>query len=142
MATDVRNQAEESVPSLVTGIVGDVQHLISQQVQLARAEIKTDLNRLKEAAALLVPGAGLLLTALIVLSLMLVHLFHTLTAPAGTDPASVPLWVWHLIVGAVLAVGGGALCFAAKKQLDAVNPATGPTAQALQQNVQWMSNPK
>jgi len=126
----------------MSGIVSDVQNLIKQQVQLTRAEITTDLRKVREAAALLIPGAGLLIVSLIALTLMLAHLLHTVTSPAGTDPASVPLWVCYLIVGVVLAVVGGVLVFLGKKQLDSVNPLTGPTAQALEEDMKWMSNPK
>jgi hypothetical protein len=124
------------------GIVNDVQALISQQVQMTRAEIKSDLRKLWEAGALFAPGVGLLVVSAIVLSLMLAHLLHALTAPAGTDPASLPLWACYGIVGVVLAVVGGALAFMGKKTLDSVNPMSGPTAQSLEENMKWMSNPK
>jgi len=142
MATDIRNEAGGSVPSLMSGIVGDVEHLIQQQVQLTRAEIKADVGRLKESAALLVPGVGLIFVGVIALSWMLVYLLHALTSPAGTDPASVPLWGCFGIVGVLLAIGGTALLFAGKNKFDSVNPMTGPTAQALEEDVRWMKNPK
>jgi heme A synthase len=126
----------------MSGIVSDVQRLIQQQVQLTRAEIKMDFGRLKEAAALLVPGVGVFTVSLISFALMLAHLLHTLTSPAGTDPASFPLWACFGVVGVLLAIAGGALVFAGKKKFDSVNPMTGPTAQALEEDVQWMSNPK
>jgi len=142
MATDVQNSVEQNVPSLMSGIVSDVHDLIQQQVQLTRAEIKTDLRKLTEAAALALPGVGVLLVSLAVLALMLAHLLHTLTSPVGTDLASVPLWGCYGLVGLLLAVVGGALLFAGKSKLDSINPLTGQTAQSLEENIKWMSNPK
>jgi uncharacterized membrane protein len=124
------------------GIVSDVQTLFEQQVRLTRAEITTDLRKFREAGALFAPGAGVLVVSLVVLALMLAHLLHALTSPAGTDPASLPLWVCYAIVGVVLAIVGGALVFLGMKKLDSVNPLAGPTAQALEEDIQWMSKPK
>ena len=69
------------------------------------------------APALLVPGVGLIFVGVLALSWMLVYLLHTLTSPAGTDPASVPLWGCFGIVGVLVAIGGAALLFAGKKNL-------------------------
>jgi len=142
MATDVQNPVERDVPSLMSGIVGDVQNLIKQQVQLTCSEIQTDLRKFREAAALLIPGVGMLIVCLVAVALTLAHLLHTLTAPAGTDPASIPLWGCYAIVAVVLAIGGGALVFLGVKRFDTVNPLNGPTAHALEEDMKWMSNPK
>ena len=50
MATEVQNQSEQSVAALVGGIVGDVQDLIKQQLELTRKEIEADLRKTREAA--------------------------------------------------------------------------------------------
>jgi len=65
-----------------------------------------------------------------------------MTSPAGADPASVPLWGCFGLVGVALAISGGALIFAGMKRFDSVNPLTGPTAQALEEDMKWMNNPK
>jgi uncharacterized membrane protein YidH (DUF202 family) len=125
------------------GIVSDIQALIQQQVRLMRAEVAQDLHKFRRAVALLAPGVGVLVSSAFVLALMLAHLIHWLTTPAGMDDhASMPLWVCYLIVGVVLAIVGGVLVFLGKKQVDSVNPLSGPTAQTLEENIQWMSNPK
>lgn len=142
MATDVQNPTERDVPSLMSGIVGDVHALIQQQVQMTRAEINSDLRKLWEAAALFIPGVGVLLVSLIAFSLMLAHLLHALASPAGTDPASVPLWGCFGIVGTATAAVGVALAFLGQKKLETINPMAGPAAQALEENVKWMTNPK
>jgi hypothetical protein len=124
------------------GIVSDIQTLIQQQVRIMRAEVGEDLRKFRQAVTYVAPGAGVLVLGAFVLALMFAHLIHWLTAPAGADPASVPLWLCYLIVGIALAIIGGALIFLGKKQIDSVNPMSGPTAQTLEENVRWMSNPK
>jgi len=147
MATEVHNHTEQqSLTSLVTGIVSDFQDLVKQQLQLTRREIEADLRKTREAASLWALGLGVLFLGAIVLCLMLVHLIHWLAIPATAaglaDPASLPLWACYLIVGAVLAGSGIGLVLAGKKKLDAVHPLDNPATQALKENVQWLSTPK
>jgi hypothetical protein len=142
MATEVHNHAEPSLSSLLGGIVNDVQDLVKQQFKLARHEIEADLRKSKEGASILALGVGFVLLGAIMLCLMLAHLMHWLASPSTMDPASLPLWACHAIVGAVLLVPGGFLIVAGKKKIEQINPVQNPATQALQENVQWMTNPK
>jgi hypothetical protein len=147
MATEVQNHPEQqSLTSLVTGIVNDFQDLVKQQLQLTRREIEADLRKTREAASLWALGLGVLFLGAIVLCLMLVHLIHWLAIPAAVagaaDPAYLPLWVCYLIVGAVFAGSGVGLVLAGKKKLDSVHPLDNPATQALKENVQWLNTPK
>ncbi len=145
MATEVQNhQDNASVATLVSGIVTDVQDLIKQQLQLTRKEIEADFRKTREAASVLILGIGLFSLGGIALVLMLAHLIHRLTLPAGQvhsfDPATVPLWGCFGIVAAVFLVVGGALAFAGKKKFDSFNPLPDESAQALKENVEWIAN--
>jgi len=146
MATEVQNQPEQSVASLVGGIVGDVQDLIKQQIELTRKEIEADLRKTREAASLLFVGIGLSLFGCFAFCLMLAHLIHQLSTPADLralqDPAAIPLWGCYGIVTAVLLIGGGALAFAGKKKFDSFNPLPDESAQALKENIEWIANKK
>jgi len=146
MATEVQNQPEQqSLTTLVTGIVNDFQDLVKQQLQLTRREIEADLRKTREAASLWALGLGVVFLGAITLCLMLAHLIHWLAIPAtaaGYDPAAIPLWACYLIVGAVLVGGGGCLVLAGKKKIDSVHPLDNPATQALKENVQWLSTPK
>src|SRR5881394_4079841 len=110
MATEVQNHSEQSMASLVGGIVGDVQDLIKQQLALTRKEIEADLRKTREAATLLAVGIGTALFGLFAFCLMLAHVIHYLATPAAlrvtAEPAAVPLWGCYGIV-ALLLLGGG-----------------------------------
>ena len=118
---------------LVTGIINDAQELIKQQLALARHEIKEDFRKTKEAALSLALGGTIALLGGLLLGFMLVYLL------ALTD---LPLWACYGIVGGLLAVVGGVLVYMGKKELDSFNPLPEESAQALKENVQWITKPK
>jgi hypothetical protein len=143
MAVEVHAPPEgTSFTSLVKGIVNDVGDLIKQELRFARTEIKTDLRRTGEASRLLAIGIVSASLGLVLLLLMLVHLLHWLSVPAGAelDPARLPLWACYAIVGGLLTAGGAALAFAGKKKLDSFNPLPDETAKNVKENLEWIKN--
>jgi hypothetical protein len=58
MSSQVPTTSEPGFTSLLRGIVNDIGDLVKQQIQLARAEIKADLRKTREAVAFLALGAG------------------------------------------------------------------------------------
>jgi hypothetical protein len=146
MATEVQNHPEQSVTSLVGGIVNDVQDLIKQQIELTRKEIEADFRKTREAASLLFAGIGMALFGCFAFCLMVAHLIHQLTIRPDLqqwhDPAAIPLWGCYGIVAAVLLLGGGGLAFAGKKKFDSFNPLPDESAQVLKENIEWIANKK
>jgi hypothetical protein len=144
MATEVQNPNEQSVTTLVGGIVHDLQDLIKQQVQLTRQEIGEDFRKLREAASLLVVGLMLIIPGVLTLCLMLAHLIHWLAyrpdRPDQADPSYIPLWVCYLIASAVFLIVGGALAYLGKQRMDAIRVAP-ETTRALQENMEWRDPP-
>jgi hypothetical protein len=76
--------------------------------------------------------------------LMLAHLIHFLTIPAGyvSDTAAIPLWGCYGIVAAVFLVAGGCIAFVGKKKFDSFNPLPEESAQVLKENIEWIANKK
>jgi hypothetical protein len=138
MATEVHSPPETSVTRLVQGIVGDIGDLIKQQFQFAQAELKTDIHKTGETLRIFGIAVGVISLGLIVLSLMLVHLLHWLTLPTP-DPAGLPLWACHAIVGFLFVASGGILFFAAKHKLDSFNPLPDKTVETVKENLEWMT---
>ena len=136
MATDLHNEQSASVTSLVSGIVHDAQELMKQQFELLKAEVRDDFRKMRDASEMLGAGAGLALMGGILLSLALVYLLEFLFHP------HLPLWACFGIVALVFVVGGACLYFAGKRMLDKVNPLPEQTAEALKENVQWITKPK
>jgi uncharacterized membrane protein len=143
MATEVQNHpSDQSVTSLVGGIVSDVQDLVKQQMQLMRKEVESDLRKTAEAASLWVAGLVVLFFGGIMLCLMLALLLHWLTGPPALDPAALPLWGCFAIVGVILVIVGLGLFWAGKKMIASVHPLDNQATQALKENVQWLTTPK
>jgi len=126
---------QPSVASLVTGIVTDAQELIKQQIHMLRAEVKEDMSRSMAVARCMGASAGLLAVGALFLVIGLVPLLHDLVP-------SLPVWACWMIVGGVLCVGGLVAYFAGKRILDSYNPLPDKTMNALQENVQCLTNPQ
>jgi hypothetical protein len=143
MATEVQHPpTDQSMASLVTGIVSDFQDLVKQQLLLTRKEIEADLRKSAAAASISAAGLAALLLSGFTACLMLAHLIHWLASPAGTDTASIPLWVCYLIVCAVLGAVGWCLTLLGRKKFQSVHPLENPATEALKENVQWLTNQK
>jgi len=130
-------QSNESLTQLVSGIVGDAQTLMKQNLTLFRLEVKEDMRKTVAAMSSLAIGGVLLLIAGIVLSLMLVHLVD-----AMTDDSILSLWACYGLVGVGIAVIGGVLFAAGMWRFQSFNPLPDESARALQENVRWMTNSK
>jgi len=137
MATEVQNQSEESVASLMSGIAHDFGDLVKQQLRLTRQEIEADLRKSKEPAALLALGWALCLVGAFAVCLMLAHLFHWLGAPAGTDPSSLPLWASFAIAGSLFLIAGGVSIMVGRNKIETMAPPLQQTVQAMQENIEW-----
>jgi hypothetical protein len=143
MAHEVQTPPDEaSMTGLMRGIINDIGDLIRQEIKFARSEIKSDMRKTREAATVLALGAGTALLGLILLALMLVHLLHWLSLPAGTDLGAIPLWGCYGIVSAVFLVAGAALSYMGYSKFQSFNPMPDETAQSVKENVQWIANSK
>jgi len=135
MAEDLHRGSDPSVTTLVTGIIQDAQELIKQQVALVRTEIRDDFRKTKEGALSLALGLGVVALGALLLCFALVYLL------AWAVP-QVPIWVWFAVIGVLLGAGGGAMIYAGAKKFETFNPLPDQSAQALRENVQWLTNRK
>jgi len=144
MPNEVHTPPEPGLTSLVGGIINDFGDLIRQEIRFARAEIKSDLVKTREAVTLLGIGIGIASVAGLLLVWMLVHLLHWLTLPSGTtlDAATLPLWACFGIVGAALAVLGGIIIQTAVRKFHSFSMLPEQTAETVKENVQWIANSK
>jgi len=142
MSTQVPTTSEPGIGTLLRGIVNDIKDLFEQQMRFARAEIKADIRKSKEALTLLALGAGSAFVSVLFFGLMLVHLLHWLTAPPGTDRSSLPLWGCHAIVAGLFLVVGAGLFYSGRKMFDSFTPLPVETVQTAKENVEWITNSK
>jgi hypothetical protein len=124
----------QSITGLVSGILRDGEELIKQQVALARAEIKSDVQRGLRAAALLVVGVLALVPAVLLLCHMLVYLLN--------DQVGLSRWASFGIVGGSAAVVGAVLVAIGIQRLRSITPIPNQTVEEIKENVRWMTNPK
>jgi len=142
MATQVPTSSDPGFAALVRGIVNDFGDLVKQQIQFARAEIKEDFRKSKEACAFLALGAGSAFLAVLFFGLMLVHLLHWLTAPTGSDVSSLPLWGCHAVVSGLFFATGVGLLLTGKRIFDSFTPIPEQTIKTAKENVEWITNSK
>jgi len=142
MATDLHSPPEQSVVGIVTGIIDDFQTLVKQQMEMVRAEVRADWDKTKQAIWPIAVGIGLLLMGGILTCFMLVYLLWWATSPPNADPAGVPLWGCYGLFGAGFLIAGGAFLGAGIAKFHSFNPLPEKSAEALKENVKWLTNSK
>ncbi len=123
-------EREQSVSTIVSGIVADVQNLARQEVALAKQEIREELNTAKEAGTKLGIAIGVLAVGGLFL---LVALALGIAALLGWLP-----WTGFAIVGVVFAIVGYVLLSSAQKQVKQVNPVPQQTVDTMKENAEWI----
>jgi len=134
MATDLKPAPDASVTELVSGIVSDAQELIKQQFELLKHEVRDDLRKTRDAGLCIGFGALVGLVGMALLICMLVFMLHEL--------AGLPLWASYGIGAGVALLISGALISIGMYKFSSFNPLPDQTAQALKENVQWITQPK
>jgi hypothetical protein len=132
MADRIPADTSPSVSSLLTGIAGDLQTLVRQEVALAKAEIIREWDKAKAAAGAMAVGAAVLALGGLFLCLTVVAVLH--------EPVGLPWWASFLIVGGVLAGLGAVLFFTGRNKAAQVHVVPPQTAETLRENVQWIRN--
>ncbi|WP_203047365.1 phage holin family protein [Pimelobacter simplex] len=116
-----------SLGDIVGDIAGDLTTLVKQQLDLAKAEAKTE-------AAKAGKGAGLLTGAGVAGHLMLLFVSLALMFLLGS-------WMdlgWAaLVVGVLWALAAAVLALTGRRQLTTMNPTLETTQRTLKEDVQW-----
>jgi hypothetical protein len=123
-----------SMSALAGGIISDAQQLIRQEMMLARAEIRQEVDKAKAAALSLAVGGFIAVLGVILLCFGICYLITWATGGA------IPLFGSFLIIGGALAAGGGALLFLARSKASEINLVPPQTAESMRENVQWLKN--
>jgi len=124
----------QTVTGLVSGIVGDAQELLKQQVALVGAELKADFRRTVRAATLLAVGGLAAVPALFLLCNMFAFVLHEL--------AGLSLWASYGIVAAAFIALSAILIGVGIQRFRSFNPLPDQSVEAFKENVRWMTNPK
>jgi len=124
-ATD--QSSTESLGTIVTGIVQDLQDVVRGEVQLAKTELKEDASSLGKGAAMIAAGALVALVGFIFLMLGVTYLLNK----------SMQMWIAAGIVGVVLLLIGIVAAMAGKNTFSAANLKPTQTIDSLKEDQQW-----
>lgn len=119
----------ESLGTLVTGIVADLQDIVRGEVQLAKTELQEDASALGKGAAAIAVGALVALVGFIFLMLGVTYLLNK----------SLEMWLAAGIVGVVLLVIGIIAALVGKNQLSAASLTPKKTIESLKEDQEWAS---
>jgi hypothetical protein len=132
MPSQVEQDSQPGLTTLVSGIVHDAQDLIRQQLTLFQVEVKNDLRRTTAATLPVVAGIVVGLLAGIILA-------HALALGLQRLWPDLPLWGSYAIVGGILAVVGGAMIAWGIAKFKSFNPLPDQTVEGLKENLQWQT---
>jgi len=130
LAVQPQRDESPSIAQLLGGIIEDAQLLIRREIDLAKQEVVTELDKVKQGATSLGIGIGLATVGGIMLTLMLVYLLH--------EVAGLPLWGSYLIVGAVLGGVGAFMLMSGIKRMKQVDPIPHETIDSVKEDVAWI----
>jgi len=125
-----RTRDDGSVAQLISGIVGDAQVLVRQEIALARQEISEEIGNAKQAGIKLGVAGGVLAVGGLLLILAL--------AQGIADLFNWPTWAGYGLVGVVLAIAGYILFSAAQRQIKEVHPVPEQTVETMKENAEWI----
>jgi hypothetical protein len=120
-------QAERSVATLLSDIVGNLQQIVRAEVRLAKNEIREEARRLQRGAILLVAGGLLAAIALVVLLFAGVYALGQIW----------PLWLAALVVGGGTAVIGLITAWAGLRLIRHVTLPPPRSAAVIEGHIQW-----
>jgi uncharacterized membrane protein YqjE len=122
---------QESIGSLIRGILTDVQTLIREEIALARVEIREQAGRARTAALSFgIAGAALAFGAIFLLVAIALGIASLLGWPA---------WTGFLIVALLLCIGGYFTLASGRKQLARVHAVPEETVTTLKENSEWIA---
>jgi len=126
-----RDVTQSSVGELIGGVTSDLSALMRQELDLAKAELKTEVAKAGKGAGLL-GGAGYAgHLAVLFLSLTLMWALGDLFDQ----------FAWGAFVVAVIwAIAAAVLFVQGRQQMKRVNPKPQQTVETLKEDVQWAKN--
>ena len=121
------NDTDRPISSVLSDIVGNVQHIVRAEVKLAKAEVREEFGKAKRGMILL--AAGGMAAALAVVFILLAAVYALALVW--------PLWAAALVVGAGTALVGYAVVTTGIRQIRSVSLAPPRTVSTIQENIEW-----
>ena len=119
--------ADRSIATMVSDIIGDLQQIVRAEVRLARVEIREELTKAKRGAVLLLAGGVVVILAFGVGLLAAVYALEEVW----------PRWAAALAVAAAVAVVGATFAASGIKHIKGVTLPPQKTVSSIRENIQW-----
>lgn len=126
-------EAQPGVAYLVGGILEDAQKLVRQEMALAQREVAQAWDKAKMGVALLATAIVVGSIAGVMLALMLVKLLQQYLLPNYE-------WACFGLVGALVALLGGALIYSGLRLVSQIHLSLPQTAESLREDVRAVSD--
>jgi uncharacterized membrane protein YqjE len=120
-------ESDRSIAAVLSDIVGDLQQIVRAEVRLARIEVREELGKAKQGAAMMLTAAIMLVLAVALALLAAVYALAMIWPP----------WAAALVVAAAVAAIGGVLATTGMHRLKDVNLPPERTASTVRENMQW-----
>jgi uncharacterized membrane protein YqjE len=131
--TELKDDADQSIRSLVGEIASDAQRLVKQHLELFRHELREDVRNIKQA--------GLVITAALVLASMGCFLMAvTAVGLLSWAVPAIPWWGWCGILGAVTLLAAIVAYKGAMRMMTSMNLLPVQTARIIKEDLQWTTN--
>jgi uncharacterized membrane protein YqjE len=126
-----RSGPDESIGSILRGVLMDLRTLIREEVALARVELRKQADRARGAALSLGIAAA---------SLLFGTTFLLIAIATGiADAFDWPIWTGFAIVAAVLSLIGFITFASGRRQLQQVHAVPEETVSTLKENSEWIA---
>jgi hypothetical protein len=135
IAMPVESKVEPTMTEVVSGIVADVQKLVSQQLALLRSEVRSDWENAKRALRPMLAGIAFASVGMILLGFTASLALYWIVSPADAEPARLPLWACFGLTALGFLGLGGVLIAAGVRSFQSFNPLPDETAAALENNI-------
>jgi CHASE3 domain sensor protein len=132
MDTNRISNAESDVGTLIKGAFQDLEKLATQHIKLFKKELSEDATKAGEGFVSLIIGLNIFFIGGMLLAFALAHGLMRV----------VPDWAAYLIVGVLVCIGGGVALFLAQNRLKSAAKGAPKTAEELEEDAKWLSNPK
>jgi uncharacterized membrane protein YqjE len=121
------SDSRESIGSLLSGLLQDLQELVRGEITLARAEVREDVASASKGAATLAGSALIGVTGFIFAMLAVTYLLNQ----------EMRMWIAAGIVGLSLLAIAGILFLIGKRKLSATNLKPDQTIDSLKEDREW-----
>ncbi|MEM8535758.1 MAG: phage holin family protein [Chloroflexota bacterium] len=129
-ATQIVQEEAKSVAQIMGEILADAQQLVRKEFELAKEEVKSEVNKAQQGAISLGIGIGVTAIGGILLLMMCVHLL--------ADVFLLELWLSYLVVGGALAVIGIVLLLVGRSRLQSIDPTPRETISNVRRDIEWV----